>query len=64
MEEGKAKCMSPLDVAANAVQLAEGLGMGRVDAHMERRKLIQWLRDVQEALAPLFKRNADAKKAA
>lgn len=62
MEYGKAHRMSPLAVLDQADEVAKKMELGRVAASMQKRKLVNWLFNVQTAMAPMFLPAGEAAK--
>lgn len=54
MDYGRAKSLSPLTVFKNNDRLCEEMELSRVAARTEKRRLLDWISDVQTNLEPLF----------
>ncbi len=54
-EYGKAQRLSPLSVLDRAEEIANIIGLDRLESHLHRKRLVDWLFNVQGAFDPLFK---------
>jgi hypothetical protein len=54
MDYGRAHALSPLTVFKAHDRLCEEMGLSRVAARTEKRRLLAWISEVQENLQPLF----------
>jgi hypothetical protein len=54
MEYGRSLSMSPLAIFKHSERLAEEMHLGRIAANTEKRRMLQWISEVQEELTPLF----------
>lgn len=64
MEAGRAQCKSPLQVLEEAKDIAHELNLDRIAARQQERRLLNWIYDVQEAMAPLFRRTVSSRNSA